>query len=133
MCKVKKRWPLASFIFVGGIGFFVDVGVLYLCMEHVGPFYGRCSSLFCSMITTWLLNRKITYNGRVLLHGLWAELSKYMTIMLLGFSINYMTFALLMWRSDAVRADPILGVAIGSGLALTWNYRMLRRVLDQPA
>lgn len=52
-----------------------------------------------------------------------------MLIMLVGAGINFLIYALLMLSNEVVRSYPILGVAVGTGIALIWNFNIARTVL----
>jgi putative flippase GtrA len=118
-----------SFSVVGAIGFLVDATVLYLSMGYLGPFYGRCASLVCSMTVTWLLNRNITFAESAQRHATWVEAVFYLMIMSAGAAINFGIYALLLLSSDLVQSYPIIGVAVGSGIALAWNFYAARTLL----
>lgn len=121
--------PFVSFGVVGAIGFFVDATVLYLLIGYLGPFYGRCVSLVCSMMTTWVMNRNITFADSRRPYTKWAEGAVYMGIMLVGASINFLIYAALMLGNELVQSYPILGVAVASAFALLWNFTVVRAVL----
>ena len=120
---------LLSFGVVGAIGFFVDATVLYLSMGYLGPFYGRCASLVCSMTTTWLINRNITFADSRRHHTKWVEGAVYMAIMLVGASINFLIYAWLVLSNELAQSYPIIGIAVGSGIALVWNFSVARAIL----
>ena len=42
--------------------------------------------------------------------------------MFVGAGINFATFVLLMQSAEIVQSYPIIGVAIGSCIALAWNF-----------
>ena len=118
-----------SFSVVGAIGFLADATVLHLSIGYLGPFYGRCLSLVCSMTVTWLLNRNITFSESAQRHAKWVEAVYYLLIMSAGAAINFGIYALLMLNTDLVQSYPIIGVAVGSGTALAWNFCAARTML----
>ena len=120
-----------SFGVVGVIGFFVDATVLYLSMVYLGPFYGRCASLVCSITTTWLINRNITFTDSRRPYTKWVEGAVYMAIMLVGASINFLIYAGLVLSNELAQSYPIIGIAVGSSIALVWNFSLTRAVLYQ--
>jgi putative flippase GtrA len=81
------------------------------------------------MTITWLLNRNITFASDTLRHNKWVEGASYMLIMLVGAGINFLIYALLMLSNEVVRSYPILGVAVGTGIALIWNFNVARTAL----
>lgn len=114
---------------VGAVGFAVDTSTLYLLMHSMDILYARCVSLFCSMLTTWLLNRMFTFKRVVTPRGLWIEVCCYFAITVVGACINYFVFASLMTKSIWLLRLPIVGVAVGTGAALFWNYVALKHFL----
>jgi putative flippase GtrA len=81
------------------------------------------------MTITWLLNKNITFASDTLHHNKWVEGASYMLIMIVGASINFLIYTLLMLSSEVVRSYPILGVSVGTGIALIWNFNVARTVL----
>jgi len=126
---VRALQSFLSFGVVGAIGFLVDATVLYLSMGYLGPFYGRCVSLFCSMTTTWLINRNITFVDSRRHYTKWVEGAIYMAIMLVGASINFLIYAWLVLSNELAQSYPIFGIAVGSGIALVWNFSIAKILL----
>ena len=116
------------FAVVGTIGFLVDVTVLYIALHGLGlGFYaGRVLSFLAAATTTWLLNRRYTFQG--------AEQSKpsrqwatFVTFMTLGAVVNYGTYVAIVWFGPDHLLTPFSGVAAGSIAALAVNYTTSRR------
>jgi putative flippase GtrA len=114
---------------VGTIGFVVDTAVLYGALALGGGLYlGRAVSYLSAATTTWGLNRIWTFRGRGSgpVHRQWAL---FVMVNLVGFALNYGTYALLVTFVPLVAAHPILGVAAGSIAGMFTNFALSRRVV----
>ncbi len=118
------------FSIVGTIGLLVDIGVLELAVRipGVGPYAGRALSFLAAATTTWALNRHFTFATDVdtPLHHEWA---RYVSLMVVGFTVNYGVYAALVWGSVLVREYLFLGVAAGSIAGLFVNYTASRKLV----
>ena len=117
---------LFLFGLVGFAGFLVDSGVLYLLKASLGLYLGRVLSFICAVISTWLLNRYITFRQRRSGMSLNRELQNYFMMMVGGGVINYCVYAALIYYSNTVAEQPIWGVAIGSLAGMLVNYSLAR-------
>ena len=52
-----------------------------------------------------------------------------MAIMLVGASINFLIYAWLVLSNELAQSHPIIGIAVGSGIALVWNFSVARAAL----
>jgi putative flippase GtrA len=77
----------------GGIGFVVDVAVLYLALAAGANFYwGRGISFLCAVLATWQINRNFAFKPSGSM-SLWQEWWRYLLAMLGGGVINYLCSA----------------------------------------
>ena len=114
---------------VGTIGFLVDSGVLYgMIWLGAGLYLGRAISYVAAATATWALNRVWTFRGRGggPVHRQWAL---FVAVNLLGFALNYGTYAVLVATVPVVAAHPVLGVAAGSIAGMFTNFALSRRVV----
>ena len=114
---------------VGTIGFLVDSGVLYgMIWLGAGLYLGRAISYVAAATATWALNRVWTFRGRGggPVHRQWAL---FVAVNLVGFSLNYGTYAVLVATVPVVAAHPVLGVAAGSIAGMFTNFALSRRVV----
>ena len=81
------------------------------------------------MTTTWLINRNITFADSRRHYSKWVEGAVYMAIMLVGASINFLIYAWLVLSNELAQSHPIIGIAVGSGIALVWNFSVARAAL----
>jgi putative flippase GtrA len=114
---------------VGTIGFLVDSGVLYgMIWLGAGLYLGRAISYVAAATATWALNRVWTFRGRGggPVHRQWAL---FVAVNLVGFALNYGTYAVLVATVPVVAAHPVLGVAAGSIAGMFTNFALSRRVV----
>lgn len=122
------------FSVVGGAGFLVDVGVLYLLRRAGLDLYSaRVCSFVAAASFTWLGNRMFTFAAAPGSRGrLTAEWFLYLGAMTAGGLVNYGTYALLITFLGAFHDHPWLAVAAGTGAGLLINFVFARRILYTP-
>lgn len=123
---MKVLRELLLFGLVGVIGFIVDSGVLYLLKSSLGLYYGRLFSFLSAVLTTWILNRHLTFSQRASGMTLFQEFSRYLGLMLGGGIVNYVSYALLVYFVEFVARQPVWGVAVGSCAGMMVNYLLAR-------
>lgn len=122
-----RRAALAQFLrfgIVGGIGFLVDAGLLWLLLKAGFGYYGgRLLSFLAAATATWILNRSFTFRRESpsATHpaGEWLA---YLGLMVIGGVVNYGTYAATIELSELVRRFPVLGVALGSIAGMLINF-----------
>jgi putative flippase GtrA len=118
---------------VGAIGFLADTAVLYGALAlGAGLYLGRAISYVSAATVTWALNRAWTFRGRGggPVHRQWAL---FVVVNLVGFALNYGTYALLVTFVPVVAAHPVLGVAAGSVAGMFTNFALSRRLVFRKA
>ena len=106
----------------GGIGFLVDVAVLYLAMAAGADFYlGRGISFLCAVFATWKINRNYAFKPSGSM-SVWQEWWRYLLAMLGGGVINYLCSAMAVGLLPPSPLAPMLGVAIGSIAGMSVNF-----------
>jgi len=123
---MKLVRELLLFGLAGVIGFVADAGVLYLLKPFLGLYYGRLVSFFCAVLTTWFINRHLTFNQRASGLSLPQEFSRYLGLMLGGGVVNYVSYALLVYFVEFVARQPVWGVAVGSCAGMLVNWLLAR-------
>ncbi len=123
---MKVLRELVLFGLVGVIGFIVDAAILYLFKASLGLYYGRLLSFICAVLTTWVLNRHLTFSKRASGLSLTHEFSRYLGLMLGGGVVNYVSYALLVYFVEFVARQPVWGVAVGSVAGMMVNYLLAR-------
>jgi len=112
---------LASFAVAGGTGFLVDATVLVLLLRFtpLGPFAARVFSVAAAMLTTWTINRTVTFgrSGRPIVQ----EGARYGFVALIGAALNYGIYSgLLLAAPEAI--PPLLALVIAVGLVTIFSY-----------
>lgn len=114
--------PFLRFCAVGTIGFVIDAGILQLLVSGTGanPYLARIVSFLAAASATWWMNRRYTF--QVEHSATHAEWARYVIFMVLGALLNYGAFAISITAWDLARAQPWLGVAVGSIAGLGVNF-----------
>ena len=122
------RGEFARFGVAGAIGFAVDSGVLSLCVHVFGwdPYSARALSFLAAATTTWLVNRRFTFQDQTPRHGLPVQYLRYLLGALTGGSVNYATYAILVYSSDWMREHLIIAVAFGSLAGMAVNFSVAK-------
>lgn len=111
------------FCAVGGVGFVVDAGLLWILLETtaLGPYGGRLVSFLVAATVTWALHRRVTFPeaSRTRSGRQWLL---FVAVNGGGAVLNYGVYALLVATTALVAAHPVLGVVAGSAVALLVNY-----------
>lgn len=113
---------------VGTVGFLVDSTVLLSMMAlGLGPYGGRVVSYLAAASTTFALNRAWTFRGAGREQPVTAQWGRFVLLNLVGFAVNYGTYAALVATSPLVAEYPVLGVAAGSVAGMFINFGLSRR------
>lgn len=121
---MSLRDELVRFGMAGAVGFVVDSGILYLCVRFFGwdPYSGRALSFLAAVTTTWTLNRRFTFSDQTPQARLPRQYLRYVLGALTGGSVNYATYAVLVYNSDWVQTYLIVGIAAGSLAGMIVNF-----------
>lgn len=120
------------FAVVGGLGFGVDVGVLYLLARHWGMdlYSGRVVSFLVAASFTWVGNRAFTFAGGERARRLHDEWVRYVGAMAVGGAINYGLYALFLNLHPLFPRHPWLAVAAATACSMCFNFWAARRLLQ---
>ena len=119
---VNSGAQFLSFVAVGAIGFVIDASVLHLAIKAgLGLYGGRLVSFASAATSTWLLNRRYTFQWQNIRPG-WREWSRYVRLMGLGGLSNYGIYALCVSKLSIAARWPVTGVAAGSLGGLLVNF-----------
>ena len=122
-----------SFAAVGVVGLAADAALFLLLTGGYGwPIAAaRSISAACSIATTWMLNRHLTFTTRR--SRLWGvELARYAVGQGAGLLVNLGSFTLVLWLIPRLRAAPIVALGIGAGAALLFNFLSARTLAFRP-
>lgn len=117
------------FAAVGGAGFLVDAGTLYVAIAAgAGPYLGRVLSYLAAATATWAMNRRFTFGTHRTPHP-WKEWVRFLAANAVGGALNWSVYAALVASSTLVHANPVIGVAVGSIAGLIVNYALSHRLV----
>ncbi|WP_194712473.1 GtrA family protein [Noviherbaspirillum soli] len=116
---LRQFW---RFGIAGGIGFVVDVLVLYIAVAlGSGVYLGRVMSFFCATFATWQVNRNFAFATATTMSA-WAEWWRYVLAVLGGGLVNYLLFSLAVATLRPSPLLPMISVAIGSIGGMVVNF-----------
>jgi len=111
---------LVRFAMVGSIGFVVDASMLAVFHHGLGinPFAARVFSIVLAALTTWRLNRSVTFGPSD--HGQVKEGFRYYCVVVFSAGINYAIYSAILLSISGF--SPILAAVIATGCAMTISY-----------
>ncbi len=112
------------FCLVGGVGFAVDAGLLWLLLQTtaLGPYLARIVSFLTAATVTWRLHRSFTFPAAAKHVPGGRQWAVFVAINAGGAIVNYGVYALLVATTSLFSARPVLAVAVGSAVALIVNF-----------
>jgi putative flippase GtrA len=129
---MKSSSRFLRFCLVGGVGFGVDLLVLYASAWALGWYKARVVSFLAAATVTWWLNRRFTFDAAPGTAredtALGRQYLAYMASMLGGALLNYATYAATLHWLD-IPGNAALGVALGSCAGLVVNYLLARHLV----
>jgi putative flippase GtrA len=137
MHALRSRLPILlqflRFGVVGTLGFAVDSLVLLAMLGlGLGPYAGRVVSYLAAATTTWAANRAWTFRGSGTTPA-GRQWGRFVLLNLVGFALNYGTYAALIASWPLAAAHPVLAVAAGSLAGMFANFALSRRYVFGPA
>jgi putative flippase GtrA len=128
---------MLAFGIAGGAGFVVDAIVLHILVRQAGvsPFVARVPSFLAAVCVTWWINRSFAFRAEreaaSLSHG--SEYLRYLGVQATGALINYGVYAAALVMHPAWRAAPVWALALGSAVAMAFNYTGCRSLVYAPS
>ena len=117
---------LLHFLWVGGIGFIVDGGILTLLSVHWGMniYLARAISFVFATLATWWLNRTYAFRATAAREAKDRanEYARYIGVQLVGGLINFGAVSVCIFLEPGWRAIPLLPLAVGSAFGMIWNF-----------
>ena len=108
-----------TFAFVGAVGFIVDIGVtLLLVAAGLNPFWARLFGIAIAMVTTWRLNRSMTFGASETSQT--SEGMRYFAVAVFFAMMNYAIYAALLLLIPAV--TPAIAVLISAGFTSSLSF-----------
>lgn len=124
------------FGFAGVVGFIVDAGVLMLLKDFLGLYLARALSFFLAVVSTWIINRNLAFSGKTSEYSVVKEFCVYLGAMLVGGTVNYTVYAVLVGGFIFFEMNPVIAIAVGSiiGMGVNWlssNFFIFRKTHEQ--
>lgn len=121
MTKFRLKKDFIKFCVVGTIGFLVEAAIIQIVKWIWIDFllYVRFVSFPTALFVTWILNRVFVFesnNSKV------KEVVKYVVVQVLGALLNISVYSIFIIYSLFFFNYPVLALALGSIVALFWNY-----------
>ena len=110
----------------GSIGYLVDVGVLLLANPYMGPYLGRLLSFSAAVLTTWLINRTITFQRVRVYASVHHEFIRYLITCLGGGVVNLVSYSLVVGLFELTTAWLPIAVAVGSLSGMSVNFLLAK-------
>lgn len=126
---ISRCWvDLQRFGVVGVIGFAVDACILQLLvsMARWSPYSARIISFGLAVTVTFILNRAWTFRHRQVKSTRTAY-ARYFLIQSIGALINLAVFYVCIFLLPALHRWPVIALAVGSGVAMFFNFAATRR------
>lgn len=118
---------LIRYIFVGGIAFFVDFGLLYVCTEYGGLYYllSATISFIAGLIVNYFLSTKWIFTKSKISNS-YLEFLIYGIIGVIGLLINDFVMYLF---TDVVNIHYMVSKLITAIIVMGWNFIGRRSIL----
>jgi putative flippase GtrA len=119
---------LLRFGVVGLIGFFIEASLLsyFATQPDIGPIYGRCISFPVAVFTTWILNRKMTFQSS---NSPGAESLKYLVVQTIGAFCNLALFYVLVSSWKYLAKEPVLPLFLAATLGFAVNFLLSKKLV----
>jgi putative flippase GtrA len=123
-------YRVRGFLFAGTLGFITDAGMTFQLMDlaQLSPFQARPLAMFCAIAVTFVVNRRLTFANTS--QGTTREFLRYLSVNILGASVNYTLYSLVLLTLTALAGDLVpqslamlIGLFLGSGIAMVVNYK----------
>jgi putative flippase GtrA len=116
----------ARFCAVGVVGFVVDAGLTLVLTQTASwqPLPGRVLAFVIAATVTWALNRRFTFRSGAGA-ATWAP---YVALTAIGAGINIGTYMAWLWFAGEDGSSILVGVALGSVIALGFNFVTSRAI-----
>ena len=126
--RVQLLVQFLMFGTVGTFGWMLDTATVYGLRGRLGLYGAGMVSYLVAASGTWLFNRLWTFRGRGTgpAHRQWA---RFLTVNLLGFTLNRGTYVLLVTFAVLCARQPIFATAAGAIAGMFVNFAMVRTIV----
>ncbi|WP_106746552.1 GtrA family protein [Yoonia maritima] len=119
---------IVRFGMVGGVGFIIDGGMLWLLLAcGFNPYIARAFSFPVAIVATWALNRIWTFTTADRSRKL-RQFNRYLTVQLIGATANFSVYTLVVHRFSGAGATILLGLLLGSFVGMFINFWGAREI-----
>lgn len=135
MLNINKIYRTEIFLFIcaGTAGFVIDYLAVLLCVQSLflSPYVARVFSFIAAVLTTYTINKRITFSARIKEGSKTPGLLSYTGTMLLGLCINYAVYAIIIYVAISIPLQLRLLFAVGMGslAGMALNFILCRTVL----
>lgn len=133
MSRESAAAQFVQFAGVGAIGFAVDAAIfIALTSGYAGwhPYAARAVSATCSITTTWVLNRRVTFRAQKSPDAR-SEYARYVLAQVFGLVLNLGVFAAGVALVPLLRGVPLLALLLGASVALAVNFLTAKHLAFQ--
>ncbi len=107
---------------VGGVGFVVDGGLLWLLIGlDFNPYLARALSFPIAVVATWILNRNWTFRATrdASREG---QFRRYFGVQIVGVALNYLAYSIVITLFGTAAITVFWAFVVGSALGSVWNF-----------
>ena len=120
------RHRFVRFLIVGGVGFVIEATLLtyFATVPGIGAIKGRAISFPVAVVTTWWLNRTLTFQSK---NNPRRESFRYFLVQMLGAAANFGVFFALVSVFFSLRSIPVVPLFIASIFGLFVNFTLSKK------
>jgi putative flippase GtrA len=119
---------------VGGVGFLVDAGILYVLVSMgVSPLAARFVSFPAALAATWFLNSAWTFGAYKGQSSRTRQAASYAAVQCVGAAVNYGVYALALNLTGRTSLGSVAALAIGSVAGMFVNFTGSRMLVFRSA
>ena len=117
---------VGGFIFAGATAFAVDASVLTSLVSYTGmtPIAARAISFTLAVITTWLINRHISFAVRK--RPTFREFYSYFSAMILGAAINWTVYLVVITQNPCLTQYPAIALIPATLAGMVFNFLSMK-------
>lgn len=110
---------LRRFALAGATGFAIDAVLLSVLIRlGLDPFSARLIAITVSALTTWQLNRRITWSKSQ--DGVAREGGRYFTVVVSAAAVNYAVYSAVLLALPGTA--PLIALVVGTGAAMAFSF-----------
>lgn len=107
---------------VGGVGFVVDGGLLWLLISlDFNPYVARALSFPAAVVVTWALNRNWTFRATRDASRK-GQFRRYFGVQIVGSLTNYLVYSAIIALFGVASITVFWAFVVGSAIGSVWNF-----------